>query len=117
MDALLARTVPTEPCEGKALRVSIGLGFRVPKLKQPEMHLGFLTNQALLPAERMHDVAAARLDNAALVKSLSVAMQEISARLPAGPVAATAGKFDRCDVVRHEWPHAPRYAGTEPARG
>jgi hypothetical protein len=94
-----ARAVDTYAAEGHALRVSIGLGFRAPKVKKPERKAVLRADSALLPVERARVLAAVYRDSSAVMRELAVTMPEVSAKLPGGPKGAAASGFNGCQAM------------------
>ena len=89
-----ARSLTTAATEGQALRVSIGLAFRVPKVRQPERKLAPQAQYALLPVTRPQVLQPAGRAPEIAVKSLDIAMPEFALKLPAGPAKASNSAFE-----------------------
>ncbi|MBS1856190.1 MAG: hypothetical protein JST11_12555 [Acidobacteria bacterium] len=77
--------------EGANLRVSIGLAFRLPAVKQPARRELAKTVAALPRLERPCLPSGMEQDFPARERDLSLSMPEIAATLPAAPRATTAG--------------------------
>jgi hypothetical protein len=91
-----ARPVNTFAAEGHALRVSIGVAFRVPKVKQADRRAALRSENALLPVERARALSGERRDCSAISRFLAVNMPEVPAKLPDGPGGAYASGLHAC---------------------
>ena len=89
-----ARLLTTSATEGKALRVSIGLPFRAPKVRQPERKLAPQAQYALVPVTNPKALPATVQAQEIAVKALAMAMPEFALKLPAGPAKASSGAFE-----------------------
>ncbi len=98
-EAARSQELKTEPARGNALRVSIGLGFRIPQLKQQGTRLDpHLTNTLSAPAG-LRTPGSAGSDTGAAVRMLAVAMAEFAAKLPAARAAVRTGSFAACQAL------------------
>lgn len=98
-EAAQSQAVKTEPSKGNALRVSIGVGFRVPALKPPATRLEPQLANTLVARGNPRTPGSEGSDIGAMVKTLAVAMAEFAAKLPAGPAASRAGSFTACQAM------------------
>jgi hypothetical protein len=89
-----AAAVTAKAAQGNALRVSIGLGFKLPKIQAPINRVALRAESSLSPVVRIQTMAAQLRDWAVMARSLEVVLPELPPRLPAGPAGARVKGFD-----------------------
>ena len=94
-----AAAVGTKAAHGNALRVSIGLSFKFPKVLVPVNKVSLRAESALAPVVRTQALAARLRDWAVVAKSLGVVPPELPAKLPSGPAGPKVNGFDGCPMV------------------
>jgi hypothetical protein len=96
---LQACAVRTTAAEGNALRVSIGLGFKIPPVRQHGRRVQPRMSNTLLAAERAVSLNGANHDTPVAVRPLTVPMPEIAVKLPGGPKSSAGSGFNPCLAV------------------
>jgi hypothetical protein len=94
-----AAAVNTKASHGNPLRVSIGVGFKFPKVLPPVNKVALRAESSLSPVVRIQTLAAHLRDWTVVARSLQVELPEPPPKLPGGPVGAGVRGFEGCSVV------------------
>jgi hypothetical protein len=89
----------TTPQKGNALRVSSGIGFRVPRAHLPEQASAPAMRSALVWPHQLHSTTPGSVARQAAPKLLQVGLPIPNVKCPAGPRPTRPARFLRANVV------------------